>query len=200
VVEYSFQHIKNADDIITLKEFISVLWVKKEAILDLKLEYDTNYAPVVVRFDASKSFIKNDDIIKFIYDYGNWVVEERDSINPWHRYKEAGDYTIKLTVVGKTGKSYSIEKKLILLPAAQEISISPSLKRAPIFQWIDFSSAESAGQIVEYFWDFWDGNISTMANPTHSYKKPWVYEVKLRADFANSNIKEDIVEIEIYEP
>lgn len=198
-VEYSFQHIRNQEDVITLKEFISVLWVKKEAILDLQLEYPSNYAPVVVRFDASKSFIKNDDIVKFIYDYGNGVVEERDAINPGHRYKEAWDYTIKLTVVGKTWKTYSIEKKLILLPPAQEISISPSLKRAPVGQWIDFSSAESAGQIIEYFWDFGDGNISTMANPSHSFKKAGIYEVKLRADFVNSNIKEDVVEIEIYE-
>jgi len=199
VVEYSFQHIRNTEDIITLREFISVLWVKKEAILDLQLEFPSNYAPVVVRFDASKSFIKNDDIVKFIYDYGNWVVEERDAINPGHRYREAWDYTIKLTVVWESWKRYSIEKDLILLPPAQEISISPSLKRAPIGQWIDFSSAESAGQIVEYFWDFGDGNISTQANPSHSYSKSWTYEVKLRADFANSNIKEDIVEIEIYE-
>ncbi len=199
VVEYTFQHIKNTEDQITLKEFISVLWVKKEAILDLQLEYASNYAPVVVRFDASKSFIKNDDIIKFIYDYGNGVVEERDAINPWHRYREAWDYTIKLTVVGESWKRYSMEKDLILLPPAQEISISPSLKRAPIGQWIDFSSAESAGQIVEYFWDFGDGNISTAANPTHSFKKAGTYTVKLQADFANSNIKEDVVEIEIYE-
>jgi len=198
-VEYSFQHIRNKEDIVTLREFISVLWVKKEAILDLQLEYPSNYAPVVVRFDASKSFIKNDDIVKFIYDYGNGVVEERDAINPWHRYREAWDYTIKLTVVWESWKRYSIEKDLILLPPAQTIGITPSLKRAPIGQEIDFSSADSSGQIVEYFWDFWDGNISTTANPSHSFKKAGTYEVKLRADFANSNIKEDIVEIEVYE-
>jgi PKD repeat protein len=198
-VSYMFEHRKDKGNIITLKEYIFVEWIKKEAILDLKMEYDSNYAPVTVRFDASKSFIKNDDIIKFIYDYGDGISEERDSINPGHKYIEAGDYTVSLTVIWKTGKTYSLDKKLILLPASQEVQVSSSLKKAPIGQWIDFSSAESAGQIVEYFWDFWDGKISTEANPTHSYKQAGNYTVTLRADFANKNSISDEVEIEIYE-
>jgi hypothetical protein len=32
------------------------------------------------------SQVQNDDIVKFIYDYGDGVVEERDAINPGHRY------------------------------------------------------------------------------------------------------------------
>jgi PKD repeat protein len=96
------------------------------------MTYPSNYAPVTVAFDASKSYIKNDDIIKFIYDYGDGISEERDSINLGHKYIKAGDYTVSLTVIGKTGKTYSIEKKLILLPASQEVQISTSLKRAPI--------------------------------------------------------------------
>ena len=196
-VSYSFTHRKKQDDIITLEEFIYIKWIKKDAILDLIMEYDSNYAPVTVRFDASKSFIKNDDIVKFIYDYGDGVIEERDAINPGHKYSEAWDYTVKLTVRGKTGRTYSTSKELILLPPPQWVSISTSLKRAPIGQEIDFSSAESEWQIVEYFWDFGDGNISTEANPSHSYKKSGDYTVKLRADFANNNSISDEVEVEI---
>jgi len=197
VAEYRFQHRRTADDVIILKESIFIEWVKKEAILDLKFEYPSNYVPVTVRFDASASFIKNDDIVKFIYDYGDGIVEERDSINPWHRYSEPWNYIVKLTVLGKSWKSYSTEKSLILLPAAQIVKISTSLKKAPVWQGIDFSSAESAWQIVEYFWDFWDGNISTSANPTHSYKKAGVYTVELKADFANNNTIVDKIEVEI---
>ncbi|MCD5375296.1 PKD domain-containing protein [Candidatus Gracilibacteria bacterium] len=199
VANYVFEHRKDNENIIQLKEYIFVEGIKKEAILDLQLEYDSNYAPVTVRFDASKSFIKNDDIIKFIYDYGDGVSEERDSINQGHKYVEAGDYTVSLTVIGKTGKTYSMSKKLILLPAPQEVQISTSLKKAPIGQGIDFSSAGSAGQIVEYFWDFGDGNISTDANPSHSYDKTGNFTVTLRADFANKNSISDEVEIEIFE-
>jgi len=196
-VNYVFEHRRNSDDLITLTEFIYVEWIKKEAILDLKMEYDNNYAPVNVRFDASKSFIKDDDIVKFIYDYGDGIVEERDAINPGHKYDIAGDYTVTLTVIWKTWKTYSLSKKLILLPPAQEVKISTSLKKAPVWQGIDFSSAESAGQIVEYFWKFGDGNISTAANPSHSYSKAGTYTVELVAEFSNKNSISDQVEIVI---
>jgi PKD repeat protein len=62
------------------------------------MEYDSNYAPVTVRFDAAESYIKNDNIIKFTYDYGDGVIEERDAINPGHIYTKPGDYTVTLTV------------------------------------------------------------------------------------------------------
>lgn len=196
-VNYTFEHRKDPNDTLTLKEFIYIEGIKKEAILNLKMEYDSNYAPVTVRFDASESYIKNDNIIKFTYNYGDGVSEDRDAINPWHQYTKAWDYTVGLTVTGKSGKTYSIQKKLILLPAPQDVKISTSLKKAPVGQGIDFSSSESSGQIIEYFWDFGDGNISTDANPTHSYKKAWNYTVKLQVEFDNKNSISDEMEIEI---
>ncbi len=197
VAQYTFVHRKNPDDTIILKEFLYIEGIKKEAILDLQIEKDSNYAPVSVRFDSSKSYIKNDNIIKFTYDYGDGISEERDAINPGHKYAVAGDYTVKLTVTGESGKTYSIEKKLILLPPPQDVKISTSLRKAPIGQGIDFSSSESSGQIIEYFWDFGDGEISTEANPTHSYKKAGDYTVKLRVEFINSNSISDEIEIQI---
>lgn len=196
---YIFEHRKIPGDTISLTEFIYISWVKKEAILNLKMEFDSIYAPVTVRFDASESFIKNDNIVKFVYDYGDGISEERDAINPGHRYTEAWDYNVTLTVVGESGKRYSTEKQLILLPPAQTVKVSASIKKAPVWQGIDFSSADSSGQIVEYFWDFWDGNISTSANPTHNYSKSWNYTVKLEASYANKNIDTDTIEVEIYE-
>lgn len=197
-VTYTFTHRRNWDDTIQLKEFIYIEGEKKDAILDLKIDYPNNYVPITVRFDASKSYIKNDDIVKFIYDYGDGISEERDAINPGHKYTTAWDYTVILTAIGKSGKSYSLEKKLILLPAPQLVEISSSMKRAPVGQEIDFSSDKSSGQIFEYFWDFWDGEVSTEANPSHSYKKTGTYTVKLQAEFENNNSIVDEMEIEVY--
>jgi hypothetical protein len=51
-------------------------------ILELDIEKDTQYVPVTVRFDASRSRVLGQDIVKFEYDYGDGVVEDRDAINP----------------------------------------------------------------------------------------------------------------------
>ncbi len=197
-VNYKFVHRKQETDVVNLSETIYIEAIKKEAILDLKIEQESDYVPMNVRFDASKSFIKDDDIVKFIYDYGDGVKEERDAINPWHKYTSAWDYEVKLTVVGKTGKSYSITKKLVLKPEPQKAKIWVSMKKAPVLQWIDFYSDESSGQIVWYFWDFWDGSTSTEANPTHTYEKVGTYTVKLILEFVNKNSLEDVTDIEIY--
>jgi hypothetical protein len=50
--------------------------MKKDAILDLSIEKTSNYAPTIVKFDASKSIIKNEDIAKFVWDYGDGVTYE----------------------------------------------------------------------------------------------------------------------------
>ena len=198
-VYYEFEHRKIADDKITLKEQIFIEWLRKEAIINFDIKTDSYYVPVVVWFDASKSQVKNENIEKFIWDYGDGVSEERDALVQWHRYTTPWDYEIKLKVVTSTWKEYTTSRKLILKPKPQSVKIISSMKKAPVWQWIDFSSEESEWQISGYFWDFGDGKISTQANPTHYYTKPGKYNVTLKLDFTNKNVLEDTLEIEIYE-
>ena len=73
------------------------------------------------------------------------------------------------------------------------------MKQAPINQEIDFSSSWSEWQIKSYFWDFWDGETSTEANPSHAYKKAWTYWVKLILDYDNNNTLTTETKIEITE-
>ena len=198
-VLYEFINRRIKNDIINMEEKIYIEWVKKEAILTFDMNKDSNYVPVIVSFDASKSQVKNENIEKFIWDYWDWVIEERDALVPWHKYSVPWDYKVKLRVITSSWKEYSISKTLVLKPKPQRVKISTSMLKAPIFQWIDFSSADSQWQIVWYFWKFWDWESSTEANPTHEYKKAWKYKVTLTLDFENNNIEEDTIDIEIVE-
>lgn len=196
-VYYEFAHRKIPDNIIKLKEKIYIEWIKKEAIIDFKINKKSDYVPVVVWFDASTSQVKNQNIEKFIWDYGDGIVEDKDSIVEWHKYTIPWNYKVKVTVVTSNWKEFTHTKNLILKPKPQSVKITTSMKSAPIWQGIDFSSEDSQWQIVWYFWDFWDWEISTDANPTHIYKKEWKYPVTLKLDFSNKNILEDKMNIEI---
>lgn len=197
-VEYRFQHRKIADEVIIIKEKIYIEAVKKEAQLDLKIKKTSDYVPVIVSFDASLSTVKDDNIIKFIYDYWDGrAPEERDAINPWRQYLKPWEYTVKLKVITEKGKEYTMSKKLILKSQPEIAQIGLSMKQAPVWQWIDFTSDGSSGQMNSFLWNFWDGSISTDPNPTHAYKVPWTYEVSLKIWFADNNFLEDKEQVTI---
>lgn len=193
-----FEHRKIPWDIVEVEQKIYIEAVEKEAILDFLISKNSEYVPVVVWFDASRAKVKDSNIAKFIWDYGDWEKEERDAIVPWHIYTKAWEYDVKLTILTSDGKRYSTTKSLILKPKAQTIDIKASMKSAPVYQGIDFSSKWSDWQIASYFWDFWDWETSTKANPTHAYKKAWDYTVKLRLDFVNKNVLEEEIEVRVY--
>ncbi|MDQ7010088.1 MAG: PKD domain-containing protein [Candidatus Gracilibacteria bacterium] len=198
IINYKFIHRRIKDDIINMKERIYIESIKKDAILKLKITPKERYVPTFVRFDASLTQIKGKNIEKFVYNYGDGTpLDERDAINPAHKYNLAGEYDIKLTVITTDGGKYHLTKKLVLKPKPQKASISISMKNTLPNQDIDFSSEGSQGQITGYFWDFGDGEVSTDANPGHSFEEPGKYSVKLKLTFSNNNFLEDEVEIEV---
>ncbi|MDD5213079.1 MAG: PKD domain-containing protein [Candidatus Gracilibacteria bacterium] len=197
-VEYTFFRINKKTDEMKVKEMINIESVEKDENLSLKVDQDSEYAPSKVSFDASASKVKGEDIVKFAYDYGDGTpVDIRDAINPGHIYTKDGDYTVKLTVTTATGKQYNIEKKVIIKPSQKTAKIDVSLKETTTFQTISFESKNSVGQVSTYSWDFGDGEISSDANPSHAYKKPGTYKVKLTLDFADNNEMTDETEITI---
>jgi hypothetical protein len=40
-------------------------------MLKLEIDKSTEYAPAVIGFDASQSKVRDENIIKFVYDYGD---------------------------------------------------------------------------------------------------------------------------------
>ena len=142
--------------------------------------------------------VKNENIAKFIFDYWDWNIEERtDAINSWHRYLTPWTYDIKLKVITESWKEYSFSKTLVLKKEAESVEIDLSLKQAPVNQEISFSSYNSIWQISSYLWDFWDWNVSNLAQVSHSFSKPWKYKVKLTLEFANKNVLSNDIEVEI---
>ncbi|MCH2189271.1 PKD domain-containing protein, partial [Candidatus Gracilibacteria bacterium] len=195
-LHYNFIHRKKKTSV-KLSEKIYIQAIKKQVNLKLDIEKQSQYVPVTVRFDASQSQVLGQNIVSFEYDYGNGIIEKRDAINQGHIYRQPGEYDVVLTVTTDTGEKHSLTKKLVLTTRPDIVQITPSLYDAPVGQEIDFSSAQSSGQIVSYYWKFGDGNTSAEANPSHSYDAAGDYQVELMIEFANNNVKTDTIDITI---
>lgn len=199
-IKYTFINKNIKTDIVNVIETIHVTSINKESVLDLQIIKPSSYVPVIVKFDASWSRVNWKDIQKFIFDYWDWTSpEERDSTNNWHKYIKSWDYDIKLTVITSTWESYFMTKKLILKNKPQDAKITNSLKKAPLYQAIDFSAEDSIWEVSNYLWDFWDWDTSTKISPSHFYTKAWTYKVKLDLEYTNKNTLSDEVEIIVYE-
>jgi gliding motility-associated-like protein len=101
--------------------------------------------------------------------------------NPQHIYSSANTYTIKLKVRSQTG-CWSVETpKTITLsakPAAKYSWQSTCVNQSTFFK---DSSVISSGSISRWFWNFGDGNTSTLQNPQHTYTTAGVYTIKFIA-------------------
>jgi len=197
-IKYTLRHLRDENDVREMQEVIHLDFGKKEALLFLDIKPSSEYAPADVRFDASASRVEWENIVKFIYDYGDGTpTDARDAVNPGHRYLTSWNYIVKLTVVTASGKEYSTQKSLILKDMEEIAKIKASRKRVKVGESINFDSTQSEGLIMQYTWDFGDEFMSSVANPSHEYQKPGTYTVQLRIDFANNNHKMDTIQIEV---
>lgn len=104
--------------------------------------------------------------------------------NPTYTYKAPGTYTVKLTTIKNNGNDCDSKDEttaeLIVYPnpVADFTFALDCLNEAILFK--DASTvAGTNSQVVEWLWDFGDGNTSAEQNPRHSYSSPKVYTVKL---------------------
>jgi PKD repeat protein len=111
------------------------------------------------------------------FDDGNNSYEE----NPTHQYNDDGSYNVTLTVKDDYGINDSITKQVNVSNVAPiaEYTYSPSSPTTnTIISFTDLSY-DLDGIIINWTWDFFDGNISYNQNPTHQYTNTGDYNVSL---------------------
>ncbi len=105
--------------------------------------------------------------ISWNWDFGDGTTD--NSQNPSHIYALSGIYNINLTVTDADGSSVSLIKPIAvgdIDPVANFTFVDNQLECNPV-SFTDTSV--SVDGIANYSWDFGDGDISTLQNPTHSY-------------------------------
>ena len=116
-------------------------------------------------FDSTISFAP---VIKYYWDFGDGSPLDSVNLNPVHTYTAAGDYTIQQTITGADGCIETNIKLLIIgsIPIAGITAIDGCANA--LIQLKDNSST-AVGTINQWNWDFGNGMISSLQNPSAMY-------------------------------
>lgn len=109
----------------------------------------------------------------WFWDFGDG--NNSSSQNPTHSYNASGSYWVCLTVANVCNSSQFCDSLTVFCPPP-----AAGFSFAQQGQTGTFSFTEQAtGSPTSYFWDFGDGNSSTMQNPIHTYSNSGLYTVCL---------------------
>jgi len=143
-----------------------------------------------IQFNDS-SYDPDGTIVNYTWDFGDGNLSyER---NPAHGYADNGSYVIVLTVRDDDGDSNEISQGIAVSNVIPCANFSYSKNYLQV-HFID-ESFDSDGFIINYTWDFGDGNISYERNPVHGYSSSGNYNITLAVkdnDGDTDNMEETI--------
>ena len=133
--------------------------------------------PTNVQFNATGQTSK---VRSYRWEVGDGSVKSGQS--PQHQYTQTGDYSVTLRITDQNGcQQRETNKDMVEIkrPNAQ-FRISPSDGCRPLDVQFTNQSNSSVDSIVNYDWDFDDGNSATVKNPNHTYQDSGFYHPSLR--------------------
>ncbi len=95
--------------------------------------------------------------------------------NPSVVYSTPGTYSVTLTVSNSTGSNTATQTNYITVNAAPTAAFSSTVNG------LTATFTNSSANATSYSWNFGDGGMSTLSNPTHTYAADGVYTVTLAA-------------------
>ncbi|REJ84858.1 MAG: PKD domain-containing protein [Bacteroidetes bacterium] len=125
---------------------------------------------------TDSSYINNGNIASWNWNFGNNASASGNSAS--HTYANPGTYQAILTVVSDEGCTSSVSRPVSIYQLPQA---SISVGNTCTNQNANFSSSVNpgSGSIASYSWNFGDGSVSSLSNPSHLYSAPGVYSVQL---------------------
>ena len=129
--------------------------------------------PFTVNFNATGDAT----ITEWNWDFGNQG--SSDLQNPSFTFNTPGIYPISLTATNGSGCQNTIQlSDVTIQPTTFEVVTNGLSGCTPLE--IDFGvNVSSLYPVAEWFWDFGDGNTSTLANPSFTYVDTGYYDVSV---------------------
>lgn len=137
----------------------------------------------------------------FFWDFGNGSTSTLQ--NPGVLYNVPGTYTVKLVASDGAGNADSVIKTNYVTVYAKPVvnfDISPDAGCSPLNVSFTDKSTAASGTEEKWSWDFGDGQVSSVQNPTHTYTTIDTFSVSLTVtnSFGCSNLaqKARVVEVD----
>jgi PKD repeat protein len=127
-------------------------------------------------------------IIEWNWDFDDGIVSAQQS--PVHVFNQTGLFNVSLTVVNDEGISDTKIRTVMILPNTPIANFTFNPIHPKIFEPVLFQdlSIHPYGEIVNWSWDFGDGNTSYLQNPVHVFTISDNYSVCLTVEDANGTI------------
>lgn len=153
--------------------------------------------PLIVNFDASASYYPKGTISSFQWNFGDKTAPVLGAAKISHKYTEIGEYTVTVTVIGtdnvKASAGVNIVVRAVQLSAC--FKANPTTGKAPLT--VIFEPDCSVGSITTYGWTFGDGETSSDVKPTHEFKTPGLYDVKLEVTDNNNTVSTTTAQVQV---
>lgn len=142
---------------------------------DFKADLTSGCAPLVIQFTNLST--GNPDSL--FWDFGNG--NSSSQTNPGAIYSSPGIYTVTLIAFKGIVQDTLIKNGYIIAYAPPIGNFSANKKSGCAPFTVNFTdlSIPTSSSIVEWYWDFGDGNKSNLKNPTHTYATGGVFTVYL---------------------
>lgn len=132
------------------------------------------------------------------WDFGDGNTSSKQ--NPSNIYNIEGLYTVGLTVSNDKGASSEIKTNLINVTSGSgpqpNFSANPTSGLAPLA--VTFTDL-SSGSPTTWAWDFGNGNVSSVQNPTNTYNVAGLFSPSLtvsNAEGANTKVQNNLINVQ----
>ncbi len=174
---------------------------KEIKIYHPETNFSSNYLQgcIPVQFEFTDLTIHELPIVEWNWDFGDDQTSQVQ--NPIHTFQDFGNYNVILSVRNERGCESSITLNNAIKVVEPDANFKVSDINSCINDPIEFYDV-SLSNIVEFNWNFGDGNTSNDRNPEHTYTSPGQYDISLEIIDDHGCIKDSISPslIDIEEP
>ncbi|MBL6876398.1 MAG: PKD domain-containing protein, partial [Chitinophagales bacterium] len=150
-------------------------------------------------FDSSFNFVQGTaGIDVYNWDFGDGSTS--NIANPCHNYTAPGLYNVRLAVQSNFDCRDTTEYQ-VYIPASPIVSFSQSDSSGCIglqLLFWDSTSVDSSTSIQSWDWDFGNGAVSAIQNPSATYNVGGLYTATLTVTDSNACVSSDSVNIEVF--